>query len=241
MSQNSHNTSLTGPLQKPVPFVDLIRETFPLISSEWKLALAGPALFTYVPLVLVAVPVCIIAFLVGIVVLLISKALHGPFIFLLGVIAVLLYVLVLNWFRATWTAIVLRLLRGESPTLPELLKPSPQFISFAITTFVIGVATTLGGFLLIVPGVFLMVRTAFAPFLVVDENLGPMEAMLKSNSLVTGYAWQILGAFLLLHLSILVAGFIPLVHFALVPLIVAYFDFVVGRIYLWQKAALDQD
>lgn len=221
----------------PEPFVDLIRNTYPLFSSEWKLTVGGPALYFYLPALVVGIPVVIFALVIGVIVLFVNKGLYWPAMFPIGLVGVILYALAVNWIRVSWTEIALRLLRGEKPLLAELLKSSPKFINFFLTLLIIGVATAIGGVCFIIPGVFIAVRTAFAPFLVVDENLGPMEALLKSNQLVSGYSWQVLGAFAVLFLVNMVAGLIPLAHLIVTPASAGYFDLVVGQMYLWQKTA----
>ena len=57
------------------------------------------------------------------------------------------------------------------------LKGKPWFVNFLIVNFIIGVATAIGGMCLIVPGVYIAVRVSLAPYLVVDRNMGPIEAL----------------------------------------------------------------
>ena len=227
-------------LDQPEPFMELVRDSYPLFSSQWKLTVGGPALYFYGPLLVVGVPVFIFALLIGFIILLINKGLYWLAMFPIGVVGVLLYALAVNWIRVSWTAIALKLLRAEPADFAELLKSSPKFINFFLTTFIIGVATVLGGICFIVPGVFIAIRTAFAPFLVVDEDLGPIEALFKSNELVQGYSWQVLGALVLLYLVNTVAGLIPLAHLLVTPASYGYFDLIIGRMYLWQRAALSE-
>ena len=51
--------------------------------------------------------------------------------------------------------------------------------------------------LLIVPGIFLAVRLAFVPYLVVDEDLDPVAAFRESWRRTAPVGWAIFGAMLL--------------------------------------------
>lgn len=71
-----------------------------------------------------------------------------------------------------------------------------------------------------------------APFLLIDENLGPIEALVKSNELVTGQSWQIFIYFLAYGIINFVAGSIPLLGIVLSVAVMGYFDLALCRMYL---------
>jgi uncharacterized membrane protein len=54
--------------------------------------------------------------------------------------------------------------------------------------------------LLIVPGVIFTLMFMFATFIVVDRELGPIEAMKESKRLAHGHKWALLGFVLVLAL-----------------------------------------
>lgn len=227
----------------PKPFMELIKEMWPVFSEHWTLTIGGPAMYVYVPLVVVGIPICVIAFILGAVILFISHKNMGLYwvaMFPIGLIGVILYALAVNKIRAAFTKIVLRILRGKKPVFSDMVKPVP-FWNFFLTLFIIGVATAIGGFCLIVPGIYIAVRTAFAPFLVIDQKLGPIEAIMKSNELVTGYGWQVLGCVALLWFANLAAGFIPGLHLIMTPATMGYYDLLVGQMYLWRKKETSGD
>jgi len=56
-----------------------------------------------------------------------------------------------------------------------------------------GIAVLIGLLLLIVPGLYLMVTFAFAPFAAVIERKGPVESLFYSRDLVRGHWWRTAG------------------------------------------------
>lgn len=52
----------------------------------------------------------------------------------------------------------------------------------------------LGGFLLLIlPGIYFMLMFMFAPYLVIDKNMGPIEALKASKKITKGIKWDIIG------------------------------------------------
>lgn len=221
---------------EPKPFIDLLKDTWPVFKDNWALAIGGPALFLYLPFIVVGIPIGIISFLVALVCAIVAKQLVWLAMVPLGIVGVALYAAAVNAIRPGWTLIVLNLLQGERATFADLKKGTRWFWNFFICMFIIGVATAIGGFLFVVPGLYVAVRTSFAPFLVIDEDLGPIEALQRSNELVTGYGWQILGCIAILWFTNMVAGFLHLIGLAVTPAAIGYYDLVLGQIYLWQKS-----
>ena len=92
-----------------------------------------------------------------------------------------------------WINITLKYTRGESAVYGELFQPMSQFISFLITYVVYGVAVAVGFVLLIVPGIILHLRLQFAPYFLLDQKCGPIEALQKSWNATRGSAWSLFG------------------------------------------------
>lgn len=57
-----------------------------------------------------------------------------------------------------------------------------------------------GFLLLIVPGIIFALMFLFTTFIVIDRQLGPIEAMKESNRITRGHKWRLLGLLLLLTL-----------------------------------------
>ena len=125
----------------------------------------------------------------------------------------------------------LRAVRGEQPRVDDLFVPFQRnWISAVLAGLLFELVIIVGFILLIIPGIFLAVRLSFVPFLVVDEGLGPVQALTESFARTSGYGWTILGAFLLgivvviVGLILLLVGSIPatmLVYLAFASLFAA--------------------
>lgn len=76
-------------------------------------------------------------------------------------------------------------------TLHELWHPHPYWKFFA-ATLLVGIVVVLGLLLLIVPGIIFLMMFLFTTFLVIDRNLGPIEAMKESRRITHGHRWQLL-------------------------------------------------
>lgn len=125
----------------------------------------------------------------------------------------------------------LRAVRGQKPEVADLFVPFQRnWISCVLAGLLWEIIILVGLVLLIIPGIFLAVRLSFVPFLVVDEGLGPVEALSESFRRTSGYGWTIFGAFILaiivviVGLILLIVGSIPatmLVYLAFASLFAA--------------------
>jgi uncharacterized membrane protein len=88
-----------------------------------------------------------------------------------------------------------------------------------------GLAIGIGFVLLIVPGIIAMLLFMFSTFIVIDRELGPIEAMKESMRITRGYRWPLLGLIALLMLIVL-AGVIALFVGLLVAMPVTTLAFV---------------
>lgn len=208
--------------------VAVLKETVTPFKDNVGVLLGACCLMLYVPLLLIGVPVMIVAFLAAII---LGKD-NAVWAFIpLTIIGMVLFAAGYNLFRVGWTRILLKVVDGQSAAISDMREAMPWFMNFFLCCALIGLATGLGTCFLIVPGIYIAVRTAFAPFLVIDEGLGPIEACIKSNDMVTGYAWQILLWGVILGVANMVASNIPLLSLALTPAVTAYFDLTLAKIY----------
>lgn len=189
--------------------------------------LGACCLMLYVPFIVIGIPVGIVAFLVC----LMAKDNAAWVLVPLTIISMVVFAAGYNLFRVGWTRILLKVVDGQRASISDMRDSMPWFVNFLLCCMLVGLATGLGTCFLIVPGIYIAVRTAFAPFLVIDEGLGPIEACIKSNDMVTGYGWQICLWGLLFGIVNFVAGNIPLLSLALTPAVTAYFDLTLARIY----------
>jgi len=87
--------------------------------------------------------------------------------------------------------IVLEITRKKKAKFSDIFDVAYLLPNYIGTVFLRGLII-LGGFLLfIIPGIIWSVKFQYASYLVVDKNLGPMEALRKSSALTQGIKWQL--------------------------------------------------
>lgn len=90
-----------------------------------------------------------------------------------------------------------------SLTLKDLWHPN-SFLYYAGAKILTGIIVIVGLVLLIVPGVIAALALIFATYLIIDRNMGPIEAMKESVQMTKGHRWQLfLLALALLGINIL--------------------------------------
>ena len=89
--------------------------------------------------------------------------------------------------------IILDATDGKRPMLSTLFTRWNIFFKYLGVTIVFGFVVYVGFLLLIFPGVIWMLKYWFAPLLVVDKGMGPIEAMKKSSEMTMGLKWDLLG------------------------------------------------
>ena len=91
------------------------------------------------------------------------------------------------------TAFFLKAHDSVNTVLSNDLWHPQQFINYLATRLLTGVVFIIGLILLIVPGVMAGLMFMFAPYIVVDKGLGPVEAMRESKRITDGHKWSLLG------------------------------------------------
>ena len=112
----------------------------------------------------------------------------------------------------------------DTADLSLLWHPQP-FWKYLGASLLLSFTVAVGFVLLIVPGVIFALMFMFAPFIVIERVLGPIDAMKASNQLTRGHKWQLLGLVLLLVLINLL-GLVALVVGLLVSIPVSTLAFV---------------
>ncbi|MDX1369849.1 hypothetical protein [Pseudomonas sp.] len=83
--------------------------------------------------------------------------------------------------------------RGEAPVNRDLLAASLRlWPGFALLAGLSTLAIMLGASLFVLPGLWIMIKLAFAEYLLVLRGLSPIKALHESFELTSGYFWQIL-------------------------------------------------
>jgi hypothetical protein len=82
---------------------------------------------------------------------------------------------------------------GQSPRLRDLLGASLNlWPRFALLAGISTVAIMLGASLFVLPGLWMMIKLAFAEYLLVLRGMTPVKALHESFELTSGYFWPIL-------------------------------------------------
>ncbi|WP_439887449.1 hypothetical protein ACSX1C_19215 [Pseudomonas sp. MBLB4123] len=83
--------------------------------------------------------------------------------------------------------------QGQSPRLRDLLAAGlGLWPRFALLAGLSALAIMLGASLFILPGLWIMIKLAFAEFLLVLRGFSPLQALHESFALTSGYFWPIL-------------------------------------------------
>jgi uncharacterized membrane protein len=112
----------------------------------------------------------------------------------------------------------------DSADLSMLWHPRP-FWKYLGTSILLALAVAIGFVLLIVPGIIFGLMFMFATFIVIERELGPIDALSESHRITRGHKWPLFG-FVLLLLLINVLGVLALIVGLLVSIPVSTLAFV---------------
>jgi uncharacterized membrane protein len=98
---------------------------------------------------------------------------------------------------------------GKDTPVSTLWEPYSQFIPLIVMFVLMCVLIVAGLLLLILPGIYLAVAYSFAPYLIVEKNMGVWEALETSRKAITAYWWRYFGLMLIL-LLLCIVGTIPI-------------------------------
>ncbi len=87
--------------------------------------------------------------------------------------------------------ICLKFCSGIPGELSDLLSCFPLFFRFLIGQFLYNLLIMLGFFLLVVPGIYWAIKYQLFSYLIVEEGMGPVEAMEKSGQITRGAKWDL--------------------------------------------------
>jgi uncharacterized membrane protein len=87
--------------------------------------------------------------------------------------------------------ITLDLVDGKKPKYEDLYQQYPKFISYLVASILYGLIVLAGLILLIIPGIYLAIKFQYYTYLIIDKNLGPVEALKESSRLTQGNIWNL--------------------------------------------------
>lgn len=106
-----------------------------------------------------------------------------------------------------FVGIAAKLARNEELSMTEIFNPvyRKRMGDFFLVCGLMGVATLIGFYFFIIPGIVMSVAWTLATLLVVDKGMNPTEAMTKSNDLTYGHKWTIFLGNLVVVLILMIA------------------------------------
>ena len=66
-----------------------------------------------------------------------------------------------------------------------------KYLKIVLANLIVIALTIIGFIMLIIPGIIVLCRLAFVPFLVMDKDLEPLQAVEKSWQMTRGHGWKI--------------------------------------------------
>lgn len=99
-----------------------------------------------------------------------------------------------GWILSTMISVgfmrgLLGYVRGKEPEMSMIFegyKPLSVWINSIFAAVLTGIVVTIGLILFILPGIYFLFKFIFAPYIVIDKELGPIDAMKKSWEYTTG-------------------------------------------------------
>lgn len=98
---------------------------------------------------------------------------------------------------------------GKETPVSTLWEPYSQAIPLIVMFLLMAVLIVAGFFLLVLPGIYLSIAYSFAPYLIVEKNMGVWEALETSRKAITSYWWRYF-SLMLVALLLVIIGSIPL-------------------------------
>ncbi len=90
------------------------------------------------------------------------------------------------------TLILLRVYDEVDTDYTDLFEPFHLFFNYLVMTILILIVVIIGFALFIIPGIIAIIGLSFAAYLVIDRDMGPVEAMKESLNITNGHRWNLL-------------------------------------------------
>jgi len=87
--------------------------------------------------------------------------------------------------------VMLRLYDGKDTKIEDLFSQYPITFRYFVAVALYGVTAFIGMILLVVPGVYFMLRFQFYRYFLVDKKMGIMESFRASSKITDGQKWQL--------------------------------------------------
>ncbi len=87
--------------------------------------------------------------------------------------------------------IALKFCDNEHGKFRDLFSCFPLFFKYLFSSIVYGLIVLGGVILLVIPGIVWAIKFQFFSYFIVDEGLGPIEALERSRTITTGVKWDL--------------------------------------------------
>lgn len=146
---------------------------------------------------------------------------HAPAVSLLGIAGLAAGVLIQSWINAGYLKLILGYQDGRKRALADIFTQTKYFWRLVGATVLVDAICLLGFALLIIPGIYFAIGFQFTQPLIVDKDMGVIEAMKESLRLTQGVKLPLF-LFAILVVFIALAGVIALLVGSLVALPVTW-------------------
>lgn len=128
---------------------------------------------------------------------------------LFGLLSFIAYLGIGGLIGAGLVRMFLNVADGKKPEISMLFGESKLIVNFILVNLLYGIITMIGLFLFIIPGVIWSMKYMFAPMLVVDKGMKPMDALKESARLTDGMKWDLFAFYHVLTVFIML-GYLAL-------------------------------
>lgn len=135
--------------------------------------------------------------------------------------------------------IYLNVLHDKKLEAKDLFKlPTLNTIKYYVTVFVYGLMVIVGLIAFIVPGVYFFFKYFYASLLVLDKDMGIIEAGKRSAEITQGYKWKLAEFLLMLivtFIAIIITGLICLIIGVIPALFIATWIATFSNLHVYRK------
>lgn len=110
-----------------------------------------------------------------------------------NLIGFIYYIMIITPFNYGFDWIYLTASRKKEPQFEEILSGFKKYLVVILSHLLVIGIVGFGFVLLIIPGIYLLCKLVFVPYLVMDKNVDPIQAIKLSFYLSKGYFWTIFG------------------------------------------------
>jgi uncharacterized membrane protein len=127
--------------------------------------------------------------------------------------------------------IAITLARGGKPAWDDLYNQYPKIVNYFIASFLFGLMVIAGLILLIVPGIYLALKFHLFSYLIVDKNLGAIDALKESAKITKGSMWNLLIFWIVTMIVVIIGAILFLVGLLVaVPVVLVAGGYVYNKL-----------